>query len=270
MGMKIVWVDVCFAINFCADYLICLLAARLCAAPLRRGRFVLAALLGALWAVAAAAAPETLFVSPAGKLLCGAAMCALAYGGRPDFSRLCAAFFALSAALGGTVWAISLANGGAPRLSPVLLGGSFALFYLLFSLLLRGSAAAAGREVLAVELQFLGRRAAFRALRDTGNTLCDPLSGARVMVVSPAALRDVFGQSEAIFRLGDPLEILRCADGVDTLRGKLRLIPYSTVGAKGFLPAFRPERLCVGGREERDLLVALSPSASGDGFEAIL
>jgi hypothetical protein len=44
--MRIVWVDVCFAINFCADYLICLLAARFCGAPLKRGRYALAALFG--------------------------------------------------------------------------------------------------------------------------------------------------------------------------------------------------------------------------------
>ena len=53
--MRIVWVDTCFVINACADYLICLTSMRLCSAPLRRGRCALAALLGGLWAVAAAA-----------------------------------------------------------------------------------------------------------------------------------------------------------------------------------------------------------------------
>ena len=91
--MKIVWVDVCFAINFCADYLICLLAARFCAVPLERLRYALAALLGALWAVGAAVTEAAVFLSPGGKLLAAAVMCLAAFYGRRELPRLCAAFF---------------------------------------------------------------------------------------------------------------------------------------------------------------------------------
>ena len=266
--MRIVWVDLCFAINFCADYLICLLALRLCSAPLRRGRCALAALLGALWAVAAAAG-LFFFSSPGGKLLGAGALCLCAFGGLREFRRLCAAFLALSAALGGAVWALSLQEGGA-AFSPGLLSVSFLLFYLLFGLLLRGAAGGREREILSVELGFLGRRAAFRALRDTGNSLRDPVTDERVMVVSPDVLHGVFGEYAPLFSLADPAEILSAAAELPELRGKLRLIPYAAVGVRGLLVAFRPELLAVGGEERDDLLVALSPSASGAGHEAIL
>ena len=242
--MRIVWVDVCFAVNFAADYLLCLLAARLCSAPLRRGRYALAALFGALWALAAAIAGGALR-APAGKLLSAAALCLVAFGGERGFARLCAAFLALSAALGGALWALTLAFPGAP-LSPAALTAAFVFFWAAASVFLRGCASRREREIAAVELRFLGRSACFRALVDTGNSLSDPVSGAHVMVV------------------------LSCADALDALRGRLRLVPYASVGARGFLVAFRPERLEVSGRERRDLLVALSPSASGDGFEGIL
>ena len=267
--MKIVWVDVCFAINFCADYLICLLAARFCGAPLKRGRYALAALFGALWAVAAAA-EGGFFVSAEGKLLSAAAMCLAAFYGERAFSRLCAAFFALSAALGGGVWALSLANGGALEASLPLLGLSFFLFWAAFSLFLRESGKRREREILEIELRFGGRSVRLRALRDTGNALSDPISGKRVMVAAPRAVKELFKPYEALLELSDPAELLSCADALESLHGRLRLVPYTAVGAKGFLAAFRPDALIVSGRERDDLLVALSPSASGDGFDAII
>ena len=249
--MRIIWVDLCFAINFAADYLICLLSMRLCSVPLRRGRCALAAAFGALWAVAAAAG-LSFFSSPAGKLLGAAAL------------------LALSAALSGAVWALSLRSGGAPVFSPRLLVFGFSLFWALFEFPLRGVLQKREREILTVELSFLGRSASFRALVDTGNSLCDPVSGAHVMVVSPAALRAVLGDLYPLFLLPDAAETLSAASCLDALRGKLRLVPYSAVGARGLLVAFRPDSLTVGGEERKDLLVALSPSASGEGHEGVL
>ena len=267
--MRVVWIDVCFAINFCSDYLLCLLAARLCAVPLKRLRYALAALLGAFWAVAAAAG-LSFCASPGGKLLGGCALCFCAFSGRREFSRLCAAFFALSAALGGAVWALSMAPGGTVALSPGLFAGSFILFRALFDLLLRGAAAKRPREILDAELSLFGRAARFRALVDTGNSLSDPVSGAHVMLVSPEALRGVFGEYYPLFLLPEPTEVLEAAACIDALRGRLRLVPYAAVGARGFLVAFRPDSLTIAGERGDDLIVALSPSASGEGHEAIL
>ena len=137
-------------------------------------------------------------------------------------------------------------------------------------MLLRGAAGSREREILEVELRFLGRSARFRALVDTGNSLRDPLTDEAVMVVAPAALRGVFGELEAVFSLGEPTEILSAAAGLDALRGRLRLIPFSAVNTRGLLVAFRPDAIRIGGEERRDLLVALSPSASGVGHEALL
>lgn len=267
--MKVIWVDVCFAINFCADYFICLLAARLCAAPLRRGRYAAAALFGAIYAVAAlffgAAA-----ASGAGRLAAAAVMCALAFWGERGFARLCAAFFAVSAALGGGIWALARGAGGELRLSPALLAGSFALTWAALGLLLRGSVRKREREIVPAELCFLGKRAQLRALVDTGNSLTDPITAEHVMVVAPDALRPILGDYLSIFTLSDAADVLQAADAVPALRGTLRLVPYSAVGSKGMLVAFRPDALTVAGRERRDILAALSPSASGDGFEAII
>ena len=90
------------------------------------------------------------------------------------------------------------------------------------------------------------------------------------MVVSPAALRGVFAELYPLILLPEPTEVLEASGALPALRGKLRLVPYAAVGSRGFLVAFRPESISVGGEVRRDLLVALSPSASGEGHEAIL
>ena len=168
------------------------------------------------------------------------------------------------------MWALALRAGGSLALSPGLLVFSFTLFRALFELLLRGAAGKREREILPVELRFLGRGVRFRALLDTGNSLRDPVTDERVMIVSPAALRGVFGEYAALFSLRDPSELLAAAGELDVLRGRLRLVPFSALDSRGLLVAFRPDSLTVGGEERRDLLVALSPSASGEGHEGIL
>ena len=268
--MRIIWLDLCFAINFCADYLICLLAARLCSAPLRRGRYAAAALVGALYAVLTAVFGAQALGSAAGKCTAAALMCLCAFWRERGFGRLCAAFFAVSAMLGGGIWALTLGTHGGPAPSPAVFVSSFLLIWSVLGLLLRGSVRRREREIVSAELSFLGRSVNLRALVDTGNSLTDPISSAHVMVVAPDALRTVFGEYAAIFTLSDAAETLQAADAVPALRGTLRLVPYSAVGSKGLLVAFRPDALRVAGEERRDVLAALSPSASGDGFEAII
>ena len=52
--------------------------------------------------------------------------------------------------------------------------------------------------------------------------------------------------------------------------GRLRLIPFRSLGGSGLVPVFRPEQIWIDGQEAGDLLVAVSREARGNGFEAIL
>ena len=55
--MDIIYIDEIFLVNALADYVLLLSAATLRSLPLKRGRFALAAVLGALYAVLAALPP---------------------------------------------------------------------------------------------------------------------------------------------------------------------------------------------------------------------
>ena len=140
---------------------------------------------------------------------------------------------------------------------------SFALCYAGLRLLFLGRARLPEQTRVEVSVRLDGRESRFMALRDTGNRLCDPATGAAVMIAAPHALAPLFPGVD----LG--LDAVALASQ-PALAGRMRLIPYSAVGSRGLLAVFRPEALTVGGEARRDLLVAVSPAAQGDGFEGIV
>lgn len=270
--MKTIYIDSLFLLNLAADYFICLASARICALRLKRGRYFAAAFFGAAYS-AAAVLPGLSFLSqPLIKLPVGLIMGLIAFGGERSPLRCTAVFFGVSAAFGGALWALSIASGGSgeARLSVKSLLLSFAVCYAAFRMIFRRRAALAEKRLVPVKAAFLGRTAEFTALLDTGNSLSDPVTGAAVMVACPHALKPLLLDNAALFAQAQPVELIELCACIPELAGKVRLIPYTAVGAAGMLPVFRPDSISVDGREDKGLLIAVSPSAAGDGFEAIV
>lgn len=266
--MEIIYADSLFLLDLAADYLLCLTAARLSGLSLKRLRYFAAALLGAAYSVLAVLPRFGFLALPPCKLAMAGIMGLVAYGGEAHPIRCTAVFLAVSAAFGGAVWAVSLSGGAFPNMRVLIF--SFAACYIGLSLVAgyRARASAARRE--RVELSFLGRSCAFSALVDTGNCLLDPLSGHEVLVASPAALAPLFPGCGGLLGIEDPVELVSAASALPELKGKFRLIPFSAVGGGGLLPVFRPESASVGGRARSALMVAVSKSAEGDGFQGII
>ena len=94
------------------------------------------------------------------------------------------------------------------------------------------------------------------ALRDSGNTLQDPVTGESVLVIGPKAAEQLTGLNPQ--QLRTPLESLGSLPG-------LRLIPYKAVGCSGgMLLAKRFERVKIGKKWGR-VLVAFAPEGLGEG-----
>ncbi len=266
--MDILYLDLWFILNLLCDYLLCLLTARAAGLCLRRLRYALAALAGAVYACAAYLPALRFLAYPGWKLLAGGLMAWIAFGAEAHPLRCTLLFFAVSAFFGGALLALS---GGRPlclSLQELLL--AFLLCYGLGTLLFRFRSLLQSRQFRAVRVEHCGRFASFQALLDTGNGLRDPVSGARVVIASPRALAGILRENTALFDTLAPVELQELSAQIPVLSGRLRLLPFSAVGGKGLLPAFRPERLFIDGREERDYLIAVSPQTVGDGFDAII
>ena len=275
-GMDVIYIDELFIMNLIIDYLIVLASGRVCGVKLRRLRYLLAAVLGAAYACGEVLDGFGFLSMPAAKLGCGAIMCVIAFCSDPRPFRCAVTFFAVSAAFGGAVWAASLITGGGTDgyipMSFEMLAISFALCYAVVSLVFRRAVKKAGREILPVGAVFAGHSAVFRALKDTGNGLFDPLTGCEVLVISPRTAGELLPEEcRAALELTDPVSVLEALGAVPGMEGRFRLIPYSAVGVKsGLLPAFRPDALTVDGKPADGVMLAVSTSLAGENeYEAV-
>jgi len=266
--MDVIYVDSLFFINLIINYFILLATGRVCALILRRWRYALAAALGAAYSVAVVVPGLDFLAAAPMKLVLAGFMVLVAYGGERNLVRCAVAFMALSAAFGGAVWAASML-GGMPRwdslyvpVSLRVLVLSFAMCYGAVSLVFKRAARRAQRELLRLAIDFQGRSLNITALRDTGNELYDPISGATVLVAEKESVMPLFRQEvAACLGTDDPAEALEALAAIPACRGRFRLIPFTAVGLeRSLLLAFRPDSLTVNGESASDMLVALSPT----------
>lgn len=277
--MKTIYVDEMFLLNLIIDYFIVLATAKLCALPIKRLRFAISSAIGALYSVSLLYEPFAFLASPATKLALGFLMTVVAFGVEKKLLKTFLAFLAISAAFGGAVYAASLLAGQSLgeglyiNASMRVLLLSFAVFYLVLTLVFKRFGKRQAREIQSVTVVLCGRTAEFKALRDTGNELYDPLSNLPVMVVDVQEAGRLLPE-----RLLDPLKIgvpefIRALSDEEAYATRFRLVPYSAVGIKmALLPVFRPDSLLVDGREQKDILVGLCPTKlSGNGeFSAVI
>ena len=281
--VTVVYLDSVFVLNGLMDYLLALCAARLAGVPLRRGRYVLAGVLGGAYAAAVFLPGLSFLAAVPAKLAAGALLALIAFGGEEKLLRLTLLFFAVSCAMAGCVLGLGLlAGGGVPMAggvfytdvdARVLLIAAGAA-YLVLTVVFRAAARHGVRgELVMVRLCLLGRVTAFKALCDTGNSLRDPVSGAPVLVVSPGCLDDVLPRSlrrlltaETLFH---PASVLAAA--AQTATGlHPRLVPYRATGVEsGLLLALHADWAEIGGERYDSLPVALSPTELGTGYSAL-
>lgn len=263
--MEVVYLDRLFAVNFAVDYCLLLLTGRFCGGALHRWRYALGALVGAAYAAASVLPGWQWLSHPALKLALGCLVALAAFGGEAELARHTLVFFAAASLFGGGVYAASLLaeteplRGPLPPLSGRVFVLSFAVCYAVAALLFRRRMKKAARQIVPVRVRLGGRERTLSGLRDSGNDLRDPASGLAAAVADRAALGDLLPQDLP----EDPAAALAALGEGAPWRGRLRLLPYRTVGASGLMLAFRPDVLEADGVQE-NALIALSPTPLGE------
>ena len=281
--MTVVYADSVFLLNGAMDYVLLLVTARLAGIPLKRRRYLLAAALGAVYAVAVFLPGMGFLSAFASKLAVGVLLALIAFGGEEKLLRLVLLLFAVSCAMAGCVLALGLLAGSRVPVSNgifytavdarVLLV-AVAAAYLVLTVVFRAAARhGLGGALVPVKVCVGGRTVQLTALYDSGNGLRDPAGGGAVLVTAPGSLDSVLPRS--VGKLLTP-ELLRFpADLLEPLRAaapalRPRLLPYRAVGvAGGLLLTIRADWVEVRGRLYDGAPVALSPTALGTGYAAL-
>lgn len=281
--VAVIYIDSVFLLNTVMDYLLCLLAARLAGIPLRRGRYLAAALAGGLYAVAIFL-PGCAFLSALPvKVSAGILMALIAYGGEQQLLRLTLLLFALSCGMAGGVLALGLlANTAVPMVNGVfytdingkVLWITAAAAYALLTLVFRASAKhGVHGELLSVRVSILGNVAAFTALWDNGNSLRDPADGSPVLVLAPSVLRGCLPNRIRVQLTAEKLQ--SPVEGMELLVREApelhpRLLPYHAVGtASGLLLGIRTDWVEIGNERCQGGIAALSPTELGNEYRAL-
>lgn len=285
---QVVYIDVLFIVNLILNYFILLAVSAALHRRDSRWRLFGAACLGAVYAL-------FIFFPALGFLYTATAkfvfslsivLAAFRFTNLRGFLKVTLCFYVVTIAFGGIIFAIwmffsppgmQLRNGVVYfDISPVwliLCGGGCYVVVLLLSRFLHRSNPTRTIYQLAVKVGNLS--AAAPALLDTGNGLCDVMTGAPVVVAEyarmekliPHALRPSFrkGTLESGALSGSPWA------------QRVRMVPYGGLGGKGgLLPAFRPDSVTAeNGKqtvETKSVLVAVTPGRlSDDGsFGALL
>lgn len=268
--MRTLYLDELFALNLVIDYFLLLAAAKLCALPMRRGRFMLAAALGALWSALSLFPALSFLHTPVMHPVLAAAMTLLAFGPERRLWRCMLAFLGVSALFGGAVYAAGLyrgswsRSGALVRLDMRVLAISFAVCWAVVSAIFSRSAGPPRGHICQVSVEYHGRTVCFRALEDTGNGLYDPMTGCTALVAEAAVLSPLFPAEEAKYLAADAIDAAVHIPGA-------RLLPYAGVdGKRRLLMAFRPDSAAVDGERRTDLLIAAARDLGGDGsYQAI-
>lgn len=272
--MTTIYIDTLFMINAVIDYLLLLCSARLAGEPLARLRFGAGALLGGGYAAAIFLPGGEFLYHPLCRMCMAVLMVLVAFSGSRRLLRQIFIFFALSCAFGGGVLAVSLLGGQGLMLGNgifysgidlkivlVSAAGCYGMLSLLFQRW--GRHTVSSGELESVTMELMGRAVTLTALRDSGNTLTDPVTGRQALVAEGDSLSALFPERE-IPDLRDPAGALEIINRYWPGRG--RLLPYRAVGIeRGILAALRMDRIVIGGIEQKGTLVALSPTPVSDG-----
>lgn len=269
----VVYIDVVFLLNSLLDGLLLYFTGYLSGAERKIQRLLPAALVGGLYAALVFTSLGAVLTFLPVKLLVAMGLVWLGYGRGERYVRLLLVFLALSCLLAGTVIACSffcamdLYYGGAyllPVGMKILLPGA-AICFGLMAFFGRGRLRHQVEGTLVDgTFELKGQTVHFRALCDSGNTLCDPLTGAPVLVMEgaflaaflPEQLRGYLEERD----LSRPEHVLEQMRAVCPELGA-RLLPYRSVGTStGLLLLCTVLEATVGKYKTEKLAVALSPT----------
>ena len=255
----VVYADILFCLNLLVNYFLLLVTGSFCRRKQKRWRLLAAAAFGAVYAMVLFVKGIPPWVLLLSKLIFSAVILriAFAYVGVWQFVREYIVFFVVNFLFAGLMLALWLcvAPSGMVFYNGVVYFNISAVMLVAFTAIAYAFAEAFSRiyqkrgaetELYTVTIELNERQTMLTGFLDTGNTLKEPYTGYPVAVcdyyslrgVLPSALLHVFSTG------GDNTTNLEQLSALGQ-SCHFKLIPYTTVGFSGVLPAFMPSKMVL-------------------------
>ncbi len=283
-----VYIDEIFAINLLMDGVMLWATGRLVQREPIWWRLLLSAILGALYGVLIFLPGWSWISNGFAKAVCAFLMAWIGFGrcSWQTYAKTVIYLYLVSFALGGGTIALMYFFGN--RIVQtwnglVLVQVDFKLFWLIWGAVLPFGLVHLLQkslrqrleqtvQIVSAQIVFRGKEVQLPLLVDSGNCLTDPVSGKPVMVARTQCLRPLFTEEEFAYleccEVGAGADITQMILQMPSLAGRIRLIPYQTVGYRGLLLGIRSDSIQVEqwGVQQSGMVVALSPQHFiGDG-----
>lgn len=265
--MRVIYLDELFIVNLIVDYLALGATALISGKSARKIRVSIASCVGAMYASLSAIIPF-LSVFPL-VLVLAYVMIVIAFGSNRRNLNLLFIFLFSSSLFCGAIMAAERYFIPYTSLEKVkislrsLLLVVSACYVLLRLFMNRQLSKAVFEKEIALKIVFGERSIHLTAARDTGNRLRDPLTGKGVIVINIEAAKPLFEPNLASVVGGvgkcsaaDTLALL----STDQSRARFGLIPFNSIGEKGLMLTFRPDRIEEDGENSNSSLIAFSPN----------
>ncbi len=256
----VVYVDKLLAVNVLLGVILLLSASRLCGIHIKRGGLFLGAALSSLSSLLIFLPTMPIILSVLIKTVSVALIvyCSFFPKSLKSFFKAFGAFFAVNFVFAGIVLAIQFLlspdgimyiNGAVYfDISALMLVCLFGLCYGALSLgeyLI--SKRAKPSDKLTLEISFRGKTVLTEALFDSGSTLKESFSGRPVIAAELVSIAGLLEPQELPFFKDGYLK----GEAPESIRTRVRLIPYRVVGSDGLMPAFKADQVkCIRGTHE--------------------
>ncbi len=267
----VIYADTLLIIDFSMDFLSLYITSMLLRLKRKPQRMAIAALLGAVYSVAAVifdteTVPRKIIYII---IFCAVSvvMSAIAFGkSRKRIIKNTMTFIAASLFLGGGMTALYSMLSGITGIEPT--GSSEMFSPTVFIIFAAVSAAGSGffgkikrkkaeQSFKTVKITAFGKTVTLNCLADSGNLLCEPFGKRRVTLVKRSVIENILPSDY----MGDAYSyILKLSP---ELAAKFRLIPAKTVTGEEMLTGFIPDRMIVGGNEV-DGIIAFTQTDFGE------
>ena len=258
--MKTVYIDVLITVNIFVDFFLILCTQKLLNIRAKLLRIIFGSLAGGVFSLAALLPPMPFGLNFLSDLLFAALIILIAFGfsGTKTFIRRAAVYFALSFTFCGVM--IFVYNTFHPagmeiyndtvyfNISPFLLIILSLVSYYIMKLIKRLTKGVCGKKVCQIEIELNNDATSFLAAVDTGCNVKEPFSGDYVIIAEDSILRDLH----------------LCND-------KMRVIPFESLGGKGFIRGYRLSSLKIDGKEsEQDVYLGVCENVLNGEIKAIV
>lgn len=275
--MVSVYADVLVSVNILITYIFIVCVRVVFGAPTGKWFVVLASFIGGLSSIVILFDDGGFIFGIVFKALVSAVITAVAFMPRSlkGFLKLYGGFFGVSLLFGGAVYFVQITlkphnvymkNGAVYFDMSVtyLIGIVFSVYGLFVLFQWLWGKHTAKNNIYTVTIIFRECAITLNGFVDTGNSLCDALSGNPVFVVSRQRVSPLFNYDEIRFLKGECT-----AAPPDSLKKYYRVLPCGTVTGNSLLPAFVPHKVVLQNGNSRataeKVTIAISPEGIGDG-----